>query len=763
MGLLLFFIAVAAIALSVALRTIFHPKETWLQLCIAYSQISAGLRAFQKRVLQYKHFQLIYILTMPFLILLAWITVTIVHPTSSVLAVGPIVSLDWDVVDWIPPNLTQVFPGIGGPAGQADVTVSFAVDPDCLVQPPDDTTTITGGFPITESLLILVDDYNDPTCSDSFTDVNISFSHPGGVTNLVVPVLDLDNNANYIDQVFISATDGTNTYLANDPQSTVIFTNTQVTYDGVSTFTAFGGLVPNDQSAGNVIVGFGQPGIKMVTVRYQNGNPVGTFQGISLGAIFFAATTQADLELGKTVSNAVPNVGDTITFTLTILNKGPDPATGVTVSDNLPNGFTFVSATPSQGTYNNGTGIWDVGGLAVNGTATLNMRVTVNASPPATDYTNRAQVASSDQLDPDSTPGNGTTNGEDDEASASIVPPGSPRADLAINKVSRPNPYVAGGPITYTIVVSNLGPDSVNTITVTDNLPAQIQGPTYTPSSGTYNPGTGVWTGITLNANNSVTLTIVGTVQAGFNGVLQNTATVASPLPDPNPNNNMEPDINQPIADLTITKVSRPNPFVVGGPITYTIVVANLGPSAVNVVTVTDNLPPQIQSPTYTPSSGTYNSGTGVWTGITLNANNSVTLTIVGTVQAGFNGVLQNTATVASPLPDPDPSNNMESDTNGTNLGAGVPSKGGDSDSSKDDDDDNNNVPPPPPAAPTPTVVPSSASQPTSELPVLLLPETGLRENSLNTGMISMIVITLIIASVGSVVYMVRKNSRNGR
>src|SRR5262245_27953876 len=58
---------------------------------------------------------------------------------------------------------------------------------------------------------------------------------------------------------------------------------------------------------------------------------------------------QADLALTKPVSNPMPNVGDTITYTITLSDLGPDPATNVTVTDLLPTGLTFVSATPSQG------------------------------------------------------------------------------------------------------------------------------------------------------------------------------------------------------------------------------------------------------------------------------------------------------------------------------------------------------------------------------------------------------------------------------
>src|SRR5262249_59978362 len=70
---------------------------------------------------------------------------------------------------------------------------------------------------------------------------------------------------------------------------------------------------------------------------------------------------QADLALSKTVSDETPNVGDTITSTITLTNNGPDAATNVQVTDFLPAGLTFVSATPSQGTYSSTTGLWTVG------------------------------------------------------------------------------------------------------------------------------------------------------------------------------------------------------------------------------------------------------------------------------------------------------------------------------------------------------------------------------------------------------------------
>src|SRR5207253_1018425 len=72
----------------------------------------------------------------------------------------------------------------------------------------------------------------------------------------------------------------------------------------------------------------------------------------------------ADLGLAMAVDNAAPNEGNTVTFTLTLTNNGPDAAAGIAVTDLLPAGLTYASATPSQGSYVSGSGVWSVGGVA---------------------------------------------------------------------------------------------------------------------------------------------------------------------------------------------------------------------------------------------------------------------------------------------------------------------------------------------------------------------------------------------------------------
>src|SRR5262249_27162999 len=91
----------------------------------------------------------------------------------------------------------------------------------------------------------------------------------------------------------------------------------------------------------------------------------------------------SDLSVSKTVSNPTPNVGDTITFTVTLSNQGPAAATNVQLTDLLPAGLTFVSATPSQGTYLPGSGVWTVGTVSSGGVPqTLSITATV-VSPAA--------------------------------------------------------------------------------------------------------------------------------------------------------------------------------------------------------------------------------------------------------------------------------------------------------------------------------------------------------------------------------------------
>lgn len=137
-----------------------------------------------------------------------------------------------------------------------------------------------------------------------------------------------------------------------------------------------------------------------------------------------APANYADLSLTKTVSNAAPAFGATITYTLTARNaaNSTQTATGIVVRDILPPGVSFVTSS-GAGSYDNGTGLWSVGTLAPGATATRTIEVTVTATAGAT-ITNEAEVTESSRFDLDSTPDNGVTS-EDDYAAASFTVAGT--------------------------------------------------------------------------------------------------------------------------------------------------------------------------------------------------------------------------------------------------------------------------------------------------------------------------------------------------
>lgn len=124
----------------------------------------------------------------------------------------------------------------------------------------------------------------------------------------------------------------------------------------------------------------------------------------------------ADLELSKTVSNSNPTIGEVITFTTTLTNKGPGIASGIKIKDLLPIGLTFVNATPEQGVYDSQTGIWDVGNVRDNLSRTLRIQATVSTGGT---FTSNAEITAVNEFDPDSIPGNNAP-GEDDFASVLI-------------------------------------------------------------------------------------------------------------------------------------------------------------------------------------------------------------------------------------------------------------------------------------------------------------------------------------------------------
>ncbi|MGD9675296.1 MAG: lamin tail domain-containing protein, partial [Candidatus Bipolaricaulia bacterium] len=108
----------------------------------------------------------------------------------------------------------------------------------------------------------------------------------------------------------------------------------------------------------------------------------------------------ADLAVDKSASRETVMEGEEFVYTVSVTNLGPNTATGVELTDILPLGITYVSD-DGLGTYNRNSGVWVVGSLAVQASATLKITAMANEGTAGLTLTNVAEVTRSDQTDPD--------------------------------------------------------------------------------------------------------------------------------------------------------------------------------------------------------------------------------------------------------------------------------------------------------------------------------------------------------------------------
>ena len=393
-------------------------------------------------------------------------------------------------------------------------------------------------------------------------------------------------------------------------------------------------------------------------INDNNGRPFG-LSGI--GAVCLGEAP-ADLSLQKTVDDATPDVGDEVTFTITVTNAGPQTAESVFVEDVVPSGYTVSAGTidfvASQGSasLSGSTITWDVGDIAV-GSETLEFDATVDAPTGTTDeYLNEAQVDESDTFDPDSTPGNLPTH-EDDDDTAVVVPN---VADLSLTKTVDDATPDGGDEVTFTITVTNAGPQTAESVFVEDVVPSG-----YTVSAGTIDfvasQGSASLSGSTITwdvgdiAVGSETLEFDATVDAptGTTDEYLNEAQVDESDtfdPDSTPGNLLthEDDDDTAVvvpeeADLELTKtVDDTTPFI-GDQVIFTVSVFNDGPDAATNVTVEDVLPVGYTHVSDSADQGSYNEGTDIWTIGTIADQGTVTLMITVTVNAPSDGIEQYT------------------------------------------------------------------------------------------------------------------------
>ena len=326
--------------------------------------------------------------------------------------------------------------------------------------------------------------------------------------------------------------------------------------------------------------------------------------------------------LTKTASNLTPNVGQQFNYAVTATNNGSGTASGVQVTDQIPAGLTFNSYTASQGTYDNTTGIWNVGTLTSGASAVLQLFVTPTASVAGTTVNNTA-----------------TTLGQN--ASATVVVQTTPVSNVTLTKTASNLTPNVGQQFNYAVTATNNGPDTANGINVTDQIPAGLTFNSYTASQGTYDSTTGIWNVGTLLNGASAVLQLFVTPTASVAGTtVTNTATSIGQTV------NAAVVVPATSAAVVLTKTASNLAPNVDQQFHYVVTATNNGPGTASGVQVTDHIPAGLTFNSYTASQGTYDSTTGIWNVGTLLNGASAVLQLFVTPTASVAGTtVTNTAT----------------------------------------------------------------------------------------------------------------------
>lgn len=367
------------------------------------------------------------------------------------------------------------------------------------------------------------------------------------------------------------------------------------------------------------------------------------------------AVPDADLSSTKDATPDPVIAGEVVTYLITVNNDGPSDATGVVVSDTLPAGLTVVNVFSSQGACS--ALPCQINTIPDGGTATVTVEALVGSDLLAVG-TNVADVTADT---PDSTPGNNEST--EDVALETLA------RLTTVKELSTPT-AVPGGPLRWTITITNDGPSDARSVEVADTVPAVVTNTTISSSQG----GCTAFSCLlgTIPAGASATITIDADLPADVTATsISNTATTTSTTPDDDTTDDTSTATNPiaPAADVRITKVGPTSDVVAGTPVSWTLTVVNDGPSDAADVLVTDDLPAALDPASIAIGDG---GATCTLTGLTLSCDLSTladgattTITIDGTLRTDFTGAsLDNVATVSSSTADPDTSNNSDSATN---------------------------------------------------------------------------------------------------
>lgn len=293
----------------------------------------------------------------------------------------------------------------------------------------------------------------------------------------------------------------------------------------------------------------------------------------------------ADLSITKTHTGNF-KAGSNGTFTITATNNGPSDAATATVTDTLPTGLTYVSATSTGTTCSNAgqTVTCEVGPSMADGDAVvIDLVVAVDPAFTGSSVNNTVSIASA-TTDPNTANNTDTDTVNFDQA----------QADLDATKTLQ-GTITAGEDATYRFAVTNNGPDAAGAVKIEDTLPSYMTYQGFTDVDGTWDcDAAGQVVTCTLPAladTDSASVDVEVAVASDAPNPAVNSATVTFNGTDTSANQPSTSDTVNYQADLAIDITHEQKTYHEGDQITYTYTLTNHGPSVATDAVMTSNLP----------------------------------------------------------------------------------------------------------------------------------------------------------------------------
>jgi uncharacterized repeat protein (TIGR01451 family) len=375
----------------------------------------------------------------------------------------------------------------------------------------------------------------------------------------------------------------------------------------------------------------------------------------------------ADMAVNQTQTAYTNNGNQYINYTITTTNNGPDNATGVQITDLLPDGVTWISDTGNSA-YDHNTGIWNIGNFNM-GDAPKILTITVQVNPTATGtIKNTASITAENEYDP-------IYANNDQTTIYTKSGTYTPTSNISIDNYpwwyngdtkSQQYTYVVGNAPVNTVDVWNNGPDDATNVTIQYQIGngLKYEGNSIDLGNVTFNSATNTLTwniGYIANGEDALMKVFFRMIQSGTQ--TPNITTTATVLNQDEPTTcaltaPKGADIGTNTTQTTYTGTDG-NQYI-----TYTITTTNNGPDNATGVQITDLLPTGTTYTTSTPPTGTiYTNTNGIWNIGNITNQETKTLTITAQITQ-TTGTIKNTATITAENEyDPIYTNNSQTQT----------------------------------------------------------------------------------------------------